>query len=168
MLVMVKIANRGKIEEFCYLINNVIPTVFFILIVACTIILVKTLHNQAKWRQQTASLTQTEAKPNRDTKVAKLVLIISTVFIFCYAPGVVLLLWLVLDTRLKFGRPQYNLSLAFVAILLQFESINAGANFFIYISMSSKFRDTFQQLFYFLKKSEYTEPLRKKVLNTIR
>lgn len=84
VLGLVKILNRGQIEGVVYVIDNVIPIICFVVVVLCTVVLSKALLKNAKWRQRSA--TQ-KVVSNRDITVAKLVLIISLVFTFCYAPG---------------------------------------------------------------------------------
>lgn len=152
LLGYIKIKNRNGIEDLVYLINNFLPAIFFVLIVICTLVLIKTLRKNARWREQTTALTRSSAISNRDTKVVKMVVIISTVFICCYAPGAVFFVWLVADPEMKIDGRQKNLMLAVFSILLHLEGINATVNFFVYAKMSSKFNITFQQICYFCSK----------------
>ncbi|CAG5134074.1 unnamed protein product [Candidula unifasciata] len=146
VLSYVKIAEGRIIDDIIYIINNVLPLLFFILIVSCTAILVTTLHRNAKWRQQmTASKTQVVSK--RDTKVTQMVLAISVVFIVCYIPGALFFLLPLTNQEMKVAGSERNFVIAIVSIMLLLEGIQESANFFIYIEMSSKFRATFQQLF---------------------
>ncbi|CAG5117697.1 unnamed protein product, partial [Candidula unifasciata] len=110
LLGLVKIENREKIEGVVYVVNNVMPITFFIVIVGCTVVLSKALLKNAEWRQRTA--IQKEGT-NRDTKVVKLVLIISLVFIFCYAPGSLFFLWVLIDREMKIDGKQRNFLIAF-------------------------------------------------------
>ncbi|BFZ15178.1 hypothetical protein BsWGS_18217 [Bradybaena similaris] len=139
-----KIDNREKIEGVVYLTNNILPICFFLLIVVCTIILIKTLRKSAKWRKLSTGAKETTS--SRDTKVIKLVLIIAIVFIFCYAPGAVFFMWVLLDRDMRIDGRQKNFLIAFFSLLLFLESINATVNFFVYITMNSKFKLAFEQL----------------------
>lgn len=82
--------NRNEIEESVFILNNAIPTFFFMCVIVCTFLLVRQLRKKSRWRQQTAHLTREKAVPHRDTKVFKMVILISAVFIFCFTPGAVL------------------------------------------------------------------------------
>lgn len=146
MLSYIKITERNNVDDIVYVMNNILPLLFFIFIVICTAVLVKTLHNNAKWRQQISS-SKTEGISKRDTKVVKMVLIISVVFIICYAPGALFFILPLTNPQMKVAGSGKNFVIASFSIMLLLEGINASANFFIYISMSSKFKATFQQLF---------------------
>lgn len=146
LLGFVKIANRGSLETVVFLVNNILPMLFFLLIVACTAMLTITLQTNAKWRQQT-SANKGKTVSNRDSKVIKMVLLISAVFVFSYAPSAVFFVWPLTDKEIKIDGIQRNLAIAVFSLLLHLEGINASANFFIYIKMSSKFRATLQDLF---------------------
>lgn len=147
VLGIVKIADRERIESVAFWINNLLPTLFFILIVICTTILVKALKRNAQWRQRTASATKTNQMSNRDAKVVKLVSVISIVFIFCYAPGAVVFVMLLAYPEMNYAGRQKNVLIISLSFLMHLEGINATANFFIYLKQSSKFKVTFEGLF---------------------
>ncbi|CAG5134064.1 unnamed protein product [Candidula unifasciata] len=147
ILGIMKTAGSGYIQNIAFWINNILPTIFFIFITICTFILVKSLQKHAKWKEQTVSSPNQKDVSNRDTKVAKMVSIISIVFIFCYAPGTILFIFFVVFPELTFAGKQRNLLVGIFTILLQLEVVNATANFFIYLSMSSRFKSTFKDIF---------------------
>ncbi|BFZ15179.1 hypothetical protein BsWGS_18218 [Bradybaena similaris] len=147
LLGVYKIANTGDIEKATFWSNNILPTIFFVFITICTIILVKALKKNAKWRGKTASSQKNEGVSSRDTKVVKMVTIISAVFISCYAPGTVVYIFLLVYPQMSYRGRQRNLLVAIFSILIHLEGINATANFFIYLTMSSKFKCTFRNMF---------------------
>ncbi|CAG5134071.1 unnamed protein product [Candidula unifasciata] len=147
----VKIANRD-IESVTYALNNILPSIFFVFIVVCTCILVRALQKNARMRQRMTSNTATVVS-SRDTKVAKLVTIISLIFIFCYAPNTILGIMPLIDPEMKLDKSRGNVSIVIASFMLLLESVNAGSNFFIYISMSSRFKATFRQVFCMLAKN---------------
>ncbi|CAG5134070.1 unnamed protein product [Candidula unifasciata] len=146
LLGVYKTANTGDIEKATFWSNNILPTIFFIFITVCTIVLVKALKKNAKWRGKTSSQKQ-GGMSNRDSKVVKMVTIISIVFISCYAPGTVVYIFLLVYPQLSYRGKQRNLLVAIMSILIHLEAINATANFFIYLAMSSKFKSTFRNMF---------------------
>ncbi|CAG5134073.1 unnamed protein product [Candidula unifasciata] len=144
---IMKITSKIDINTIAYWINNVIPTIFFVFITICTVILVKALNKHGKWKQQSVSSEAHAVISSRDAKVVKLVTIISIVFIACYAPGTVYFILALVNPQTTYAGKQRNLVLVIYSILLVLESVNAATNFFIYITMSSKFKRVFQDIF---------------------
>ncbi|CAG5119121.1 unnamed protein product [Candidula unifasciata] len=138
--------ERNKIETIGFMTNNTIPTLAFITVAICTAILVLTLRKKSKWRRQATTSTAKTVVADRDSKVVKMVVLISTIFIICYFPGAAVFVYMLLDSDLRIDGVQRNLIIAIFSILFHLESINAGVNIFIYLSMSSKFRVTFMSM----------------------
>uniref|UniRef100_A0A0B6ZR42 G-protein coupled receptors family 1 profile domain-containing protein n=1 Tax=Arion vulgaris TaxID=1028688 RepID=A0A0B6ZR42_9EUPU len=139
--------NRNDIEEVVFLINNILPSTFFVLIIVCTTILVRELRKKSKWRKQTSTSIKDNVISDRDTKIIKMVVLISAVFIFCYSPGVFVHIWAVADTELRPDGKNWYLMYAYSSFMLHFEAINSSVNLFIYLSTSSKFQTTFYHIF---------------------
>ncbi|CAG5134072.1 unnamed protein product [Candidula unifasciata] len=138
-----KAANSEGIARISYWINNIIPTIFFVFITVCTVILVKALNKNSRWKQQSASSQNQATVSSRDAKVVKMVIFISIVFIACYAPGTVFFVFALINSQVTYAGKQKNLVVAIYSVLLVLEAINAAANFFIYKAMSSKFKRVF-------------------------
>lgn len=144
---MAKITTSADIHGISFWINNIIPTMFFVFITMCTVILVKALNKNAEWKKQTQSSEANKLVSNRDTKVVKMVTIISIVFIACYTPGTVVFVFMLVYPQARYAGKQKNLMMAMFSILLDLEAVNATSNFFIYLAMSSKFKSVFLNLF---------------------
>jgi hypothetical protein len=147
-------SEMTKLSNFSYWSNNLIPTIFFILIVIFTTILVKALRKNSKWRQQTTS--KGTGMSARETKVSKIVLIISFVFILCYFPGAVIYILVLEDPEMHYGGKHENLLVGSFSFTLFLEGINASVSFLIYLAMSSKFKTTLKELMLSCKKVNIT------------
>ncbi|CAG5119117.1 unnamed protein product [Candidula unifasciata] len=141
--------DRNTIETVAFMTNNTIPTLAFCLVTICTAILVTNLQRKSKWRLQSSNSNSTNVISDRDKKVVKMVVLISAIFIICYLPGTAVFVYMLLDPEVRIDGVQKNLLLAVFSVLFHLESINAGVNIFIYLSMSSKFKVTFMNMFSF-------------------
>ncbi|CAG5134069.1 unnamed protein product [Candidula unifasciata] len=144
VVVIVKIPESVQIERGTFWINNILPTIFLIFIITCAIVLVKALNRTAKWRETSTSLHNRE---DNLKQVGKLVLIISIVFIACYSPGTIVFMFVLIFPDFGYTRKQKNLLVAVFSFIFQLGAINATINFFVYLTVSSKFKRTFEQLF---------------------
>ncbi|CAG5134065.1 unnamed protein product [Candidula unifasciata] len=147
VLGIARIAHNAYIQQVAFWINNILPISFFIFITVCTVILVKSLQKNSKWKEKSVSSQSHAVTSSRDTKVVRMVTIISAVFIVCYAPGAVVFIFILIYPEMAYAGKQKNLVVAVFSVLVQFEGINASANIFIYLTMSSKFKSTFENLF---------------------
>ncbi|CAG5128582.1 unnamed protein product [Candidula unifasciata] len=141
--------DRDNIETVAFMTNNTIPTLAFCTVAICTAILVSTLRKKSKWRRKATTSTAKTVVADRDGKVVKMVVLISTIFIICYFPGAAVFVVMLLDTDLRIDGFQRNLITSIFAMLFHLESINSAVNIFIYLSMSSKFRATFMNMMCF-------------------
>lgn len=141
-------ANRESVEKIFYAINSVfIPFCAFAVIIVCTVTLVVQLQRKTKWRMKSAHCAQSDNISNRNEKVAKMVVMISTMFISCFTPLGLIFIAMSLEPELSHdGKYQHVLRMA-GGICVVFESVNSSANIFIYYHMSSKFKETFRALF---------------------
>ncbi|CAG5134068.1 unnamed protein product [Candidula unifasciata] len=147
ILGVARITHNAYVQKVAFWINNVLPTAFFIFITICTVILVKALQKNTKWKEQSVSSQKRASTASRDSKVVKMVTIISTVFIACYTPGTVLFVAILVYPELAFGGKQKNLVVAIFSVLIELEGINSSTNIFIYLTMSSKFKSTCYDIF---------------------
>lgn len=79
------VSTSTSVENTSYIINNVFLNfcAFFVTIV-CTIILSVQLHTHAKWRKISTNKTNLL---NQNKTVAKLVVVVSVIFIVCFSPN---------------------------------------------------------------------------------
>lgn len=138
------------IEKYSFVINNfLLPFNAFTVISISTVVLVIKLKSKTKWRQKfTASLaSDSRSTSSRDQTLSKMVVMISTMFIICYAPVCVIFVFLIaVPTACRdgiFGNV-YRILFSFAYIL---ESINASFNIFSYYKVSSRYRQICRQTF---------------------
>lgn len=139
--------DRGTVEMYCLAINNFIPFVSFFIIVICSITLAIQLHKKNKWRKSTIATTQADVVSGRNQRVAKMVLIISTLFIICFVPTTAIMLAVAFQPSIHLSGKYVLFALMLGEISYTMESINSSLNTIIYYHMSSKYRDTFNRLF---------------------
>lgn len=137
--------DRDKVEKTTYITNYfVIPFAAFLIISVCTVALTFSLRKTAKWRESVTSFSQSNF---RNLKVAKMVVIVSTLFIFCFIPISTFMLVLALEPQLNLGGKYQSIGITLGSISVLLESVNSSVNIFIYYHMSSKYRTTFLKIF---------------------
>ncbi|CAL1538304.1 unnamed protein product [Lymnaea stagnalis] len=139
--------NIDQLEKFALVVPIVTQVASFVVVVASTLGLVRSLVSVAKWRSSTSSSAQSLQVSGRDKQLVKVVFLISVVFICCSLPTIVgnLVMLFVKDFNVK-GRKK-NLFLFFGVICFILDAINSTINIFIYLRMSSKFREKFCSIF---------------------
>ncbi|KAK6979296.1 hypothetical protein BgiMline_020267 [Biomphalaria glabrata] len=143
LLGIVFISDRNDIETVSFHINNILPLTAFILIIVGTAILARRLQQISKWRLKTVALNKSEEMLSRDTKIVKMIVSISTIFILCYLPGTIVFIWMMLDPELRIdGQHSYLFEAAFATLFL-LEALNSSVSIFVYLGTSTKFRQTF-------------------------
>lgn len=148
ILALVGTHDRKPVEKASFAFNNVtIPLAAFVVITFCTIILVLKLRNQAKWRQSSTTSAQIQTVSNRDKKVVKMVVVISTLFIVCFIPVCIIFIPMSAIPEFAVDGKYKNENTVFVGVGLIMESANSAGNIFIYYFMSSKYKQIFQEIF---------------------
>lgn len=138
--------HQEVVESTAYMINNVfVPFFAFVVITICTIILVFSLQTRTKWRTMSTSSTADNVS-SRNLKAAKMVMIISTLFIACFTPVSVNFMAMSLVPGLSIGGRYINILSITIGLGLILESVNSSVNIFIYYYMSSNYRATFSHL----------------------
>lgn len=135
------------VETIFLLINNFfIPFGAFLIITVCTIILSCLLHRNAKWRAATIADSNVDNVSSRNQKIAKMVVLISTLYIACFIPTATIMLAIAFERALFFNGKYMNVSIMLGGISYVLEGINSSMNIFIYHRMSSKFRYTVHKM----------------------
>ncbi|CAG5123388.1 unnamed protein product, partial [Candidula unifasciata] len=148
LLGLVFTTNREQVEKISYVINNVfIPLTAFVIITVCTITLVIKLHRTVKWRQMSIADSQTDNVTTRNQRVAKMVVMISSLFIACFLPFSFIFIAMSLDPDLSLSGKHIKTLIIIGGLGFFLESVNSSVNIFIYYSMSSRFRETCRSLF---------------------
>lgn len=145
---LVYAVDKEKVEKIALSINNFfIPFSAFIVVVVCTAVLVMKLRSAAKWREKSASQGQVDRVSQRNQKVAKMVVVISTLFIVCSFPMSMSILAASIFPEINFGGKHLFMGLMLAGFSLIMESINSSSNIIIYYHMSMKYRETFRHIF---------------------
>lgn len=119
------------------IIAFVIPFTNFIIVSVATILTVVRLRTSLTWRQ---SVSNGGADVRRETKLIKMLLIVSWIFIVCMAPYIALSIARTLIPDLTFEGRYANLYFAMVYLLLTLAALNSSVHFFVYMAQSSRFR----------------------------
>jgi hypothetical protein len=147
---LVSTKDKEQVELYTFAINNFfIPFVSFATIVICTIILSLKLQRTAEWRKSTISITPSKNVSTRNTKAAKMVVMISTLFIACYIPITIFMLAVGFEPEMSLNGKYFNIAVVIGSFAYIMESINSSMNIFIYYSMSSRYRYIFVKCFSF-------------------
>ncbi|BFZ17421.1 hypothetical protein BsWGS_20460 [Bradybaena similaris] len=129
-------------------VATVLRTVAYISLIVVTCMLVITLKSRSDWRK--CSKTDTRKSKNistRDTKIMKMVSLVTGVLIICTAPGTILFVVTYIEPEFningKYGNIVY-ISSSFNDLI---EAFNATVNIVFFYKMSTAFRRQFQELF---------------------
>lgn len=148
LLRIVSSADRENVEKVSMIINNFcLPLAAFMVITACTVLLTYSLHKSTKWRKLSTASSQAGVS-DRNKKVAKMVVMISALFISCFLPTTVISVIVAFNLDFTVGGKHLNTGIVLAAFGVILESVNSSSNIFIYYYMSSKYRDTFHSIFY--------------------
>ncbi|KAK3767767.1 hypothetical protein RRG08_052910 [Elysia crispata] len=149
----------NEVEQITYGLSNVCGYVAFFVVILCTSILITSLRRKARWREGATSAgaagkdsdDPTGNKPgsgsvSKETKIIKLVVIISAVFIGSYFPSTVVFLAATAMPGFSATGKYNNLFFMACSLTYNMEAINSSVNIFIYLNMSSKYRATFDSM----------------------
>lgn len=149
---MIIAKNSMILEAVSRGVNTVVEFTSFTLVITFTFALIQSFVQTIKWRKSTSSVATSTTMSTRDRKLVKMVILISCVFIGCSLPVVVadVVMLLVKDYSVV-GKEKY-IFIASCYLFFNLSSINSTVNIFIYLKMSSKFNQTFRELFFCNKK----------------
>jgi hypothetical protein len=140
-------ANKESVETIYFAINNFfLPFTAFIIIIVCTTILVVSLKKRTKLRKQTMANNQ-EDITKKNQKVARMVVMISSLFIFCFVPIGIAYLTISIEREMYYGGKLFNIGNVMGGIGILFVTVNSSCNIFLYYYMSTKFRHVFRSIF---------------------
>ncbi|GFN84333.1 peptide receptor gpcr [Plakobranchus ocellatus] len=131
-----------------YLAFYTIPSLMsFTIVVIGTGILVVKLKQSMRWRE---SAVQKGAKQmsQKEAKVAQSVILVCIMFVVCYSPCVYIIIKGTIDHHFHFWDPYYkHFIFAYLSITFFLQSISSSLNMFIYIKLSTKYKETFMRVF---------------------
>lgn len=118
------------------------------MIVVLTLILIRKLWQKSTWLK-TANVGQewSESLSNRDKNTMRMVVLISSILIACYIPAAFLCIGTFCHPEFSAVGQYSNLYYFLWAFATLFENINSSVNIFLYIKMSTKYKQTFWSFF---------------------
>ncbi|CAG5127801.1 unnamed protein product [Candidula unifasciata] len=148
--------GRKYTDAVSYAISGIfMPISCFLSVVILTTILVVKLNQKMAWRQSNSSaVIQSKQKSTSDgvvnskeRKIAKMVVLMSVIFIASFLPAVIVFFTGIIVPTFNYDKLDRNLVFVMMSLTNTAEVINSSVNIFIYIRMSSKYRETFLKLF---------------------
>ncbi|XP_005101898.1 uncharacterized protein LOC101858642 [Aplysia californica] len=160
-------SDREHVRAVSYYINDVVlPTVCILVVLACTLITNASLRSSARWKREKMGSSRTVKDDNknsnktktkiassvsnaagRENRVARMVLLISAMFVVCFSPFVLLLYVRFVYPEIGMWEEQHNLYICLYGIVFTLEMANSILNVFVYYGMSTRYRETCLQIF---------------------
>lgn len=139
---------RNKADGLTYTLASISGMLSFVAVVILTALLSMKLAQQSTWHSTaSANSSQLKARVVRDKKTMKLVVMIAAILIVCYTPGMITSLATVFEPEFLLVGTYKNSYFAMWSVALVTSAINSSVNIFLYYTMSTKFRETFNELF---------------------
>ncbi|KAH9514506.1 hypothetical protein Btru_025485 [Bulinus truncatus] len=148
LLAMAFRGNRTDLQGVTFTIHAVLITVALVAVVALTSALVIQLGRKSRWRQDNTGggVDPSSTVSHRDRKTVKMVILIATVMVICYLPAVVLSLFTAIVPDFGISGRLSTLFHCFWSIVFILGTAQASVNIFIYYTMSTKYKDGFNEL----------------------
>ncbi|CAL1545316.1 unnamed protein product [Lymnaea stagnalis] len=123
------------------------------LIILFTVILTAKLRQKSKWRVKTTSGADRALKNmnKKDSKVIKMITAIAVIHILCYFPAYIDLLIVITVVEFYILGHYKNSFLVAFSFSNVFEAVNSSLSIFLYYRMSTKYRRTFNNIFFKIK-----------------
>lgn len=148
LLGMAFTSDRKNVEGLVFFLYSILGFGSFVAVITFTMILVVQLNRQSKWRLKgSIDRRQAESISNRDRTTMSMVVMIATVLIVCYTPGVAVSMVTVFEPDFYIFSNCINIFLVCWSFVVIFETLNSSINIFFYYHMSIKYRETFRQVF---------------------
>ncbi|XP_059151493.1 uncharacterized protein LOC131937834 [Physella acuta] len=146
---LVYVPTGPYLEQVGSYFNVVTEFSSVILDIIFTLIIVRTLQTNSKWRRgMVGSDKEPAGLRGRDKKVIKMVVLISCIFIACTLPSCVnFIVGVVVADVYNLVGAQRNSYYVIWSVILTLEAVNSSVNIFVYYVMSQRYRETFNQLF---------------------
>ncbi|GFR88276.1 chemosensory receptor A [Elysia marginata] len=157
--------DRQEIDSVFFAFSVSLTVISFVAVALCTAVLVYSLEQASKWRESvktsdgmsaskedkaTDSANSTSTKKtqqlNKNKRAAKMVSLISTIFIVCSLPNTVNQLVMSMVPEYAKNGGYVNINQTFWSLGYMAETVNASINIFMYYSMSTRYRTTIQDM----------------------
>lgn len=141
-------STRKRVVGFVFIFHSILGISSFLAVAIITVILVIKLRQKSKWRQKsTCDNEQNAAMSSRDKKTVTMVLLIATILIICFIPTVTLLTVAFIVREFSITGKYSSIFHVMWSLAFFFEAVNSSVNIFLYYNMSSKYRQTFNEIF---------------------
>lgn len=149
MIALFFTSNRKSLEGLVYFFYSILGISAFTTVIVFTVVLIVALKKKTRWRK-TANVDKCsgESISNRDKKTVSMVVLIATVLIVCYTPGIAVSLVTFFVPEVSIIGKYVNMFFVLWSFAFMFDALNASVNIFLYYNMSSKYRETFHQMFH--------------------
>ncbi|CAG5116634.1 unnamed protein product [Candidula unifasciata] len=152
LLGLVFASGSQKLTDIVYVLQAFLGLSSFVAVVIFTMILIRQLGQKGAWRKTAImSLDKSQQMSNRDRKTMTMIILIATILIICYTPSVILYCVTIIEPEFSIAGAYNNLFFALWSFGILFETINSSVNIFLYIKMSTQYRQTFYKLVSCLK-----------------
>ncbi|CAG5120539.1 unnamed protein product [Candidula unifasciata] len=120
----------------------------FIAVIILAAILIAKLREKSAWvKTANAQKEKAGSLSKRDRATMRMVVLIVSILIICYAPSTMLGVVTVLEPEFSPGGKYYNWYYVLWSFAMLFETTNSSVNIFLYLKMSSKYNQTFREIF---------------------
>ena len=146
-------ANRypKKLGFYLFYMYSVPTAMCFSIVVISTILLVASIRRKQQWRKDTS--TQSDKNKDKERRLAKTIIAITTIFIVCLLPYVGLWFAPIVYPRFNYVDPYFgpllNVLYTFTDVL---QALSSSVNIFFYYRMSSKYNKVLSSFFFVWKK----------------
>lgn len=139
--------DQVNVEKISFAVNFFLPLTAFVIIMGCTIILALALRKRTLWLRTSTTSGHDEVS-KRSQRVSKMVLMVSVLFISCFVPNTILLLVVAFEPDVTVGGKSVHTGIVMGGVGLLIESVNYSTNIFIYYYMSTKYKQSFREIFW--------------------
>lgn len=140
--------NSQANERIVNIVQALLLFVSFLAVVLLTSVLIRKLGQKGVWRRAAVQHTKPGSMSNRDRSTVGMIALLASILIICYTPAVLVRLATFFLPGFSLGGKYYNLYYISWSFATLFETINSSVNIFLYIKMSTKYRETFMRLCY--------------------
>ncbi|XP_076441500.1 uncharacterized protein LOC143280656 [Babylonia areolata] len=147
--------NKEILDLFdVFLYATTLPALFLVVVAVTTAVTAIKLRQALAWRQETAG-TGTAASQDKDNKASmltkeaaltRMLIATSVLFIVCLVPILLVQIATFLVPDLNYDGRYHNLTSVLWQCINSFRCLNSALNFFIYLRMGSKFRQTLTEM----------------------
>ena len=150
VLTMTHTEDRDVVERVAFTFNNLSAWTSFVIVIISTLLTVRQVRKSLTWRRDhvTGGSDQPATSESSNNRLVKMVLVISVLFIALMTP-------MTLNLTVNTFLPDYSITGRHKGLFVDVscfiflaESVNSSVNIFVYLVMSSRFRQEFCRMFH--------------------